>query len=189
MPIKTLESGYNNIFQVNFLYQYYFTKQLLSELQKSSNPVCITVSSIAHTFAKLDINDIDYSARKKQSKIYGNSKRFLTGAMQELFKDFNIKLAIVHPGITLTNMTNHYPKAINWLVKIAIKLFFPSPKKATLNILYGLNHYTTYGEWIGPSIFNIWGKPKKKKLKSITKLESKQMFDIAENIIKSIKNN
>lgn len=182
VPIKTLDSGYNNIFQVNFVYTYYLTKKLIPELQKKQNSTCITLGSIAHNFSKYNKYDTDFSKQKRASKIYGNSKRFLMFSLYELFKNSKVNLAIVHPGITLTNMTNHYPKFINPLVKTGIKLLFPSPKKACLNILYGTNHITNYHEWIGPSIFNIWGKPKKKLLSTCKKEESKSIFNQAEKI-------
>ena len=186
IPIKTLDSGFNNIFQINFVYTYYLTKQLLPELEKKENSTCITLGSVAHNYSKLDENDIDFSSRKKPSKIYGNSKRFLMFSLHEIFRESKVNLAIVHPGVTLTNMTNHYPKAINWLVKIGIKLFFPSPSSAVRNILLGTSHKTNYHEWIGPSVFNVWGNPKISKLKTCSKEESEKIFQIAEQIYNKI---
>ena len=131
--------------------------------------------------------DIDFSTYKKPSKIYGNSKRFLMFALFELFKNkTNASLAIVHPGITLTNMTNHYPKAINWLVKIGIKLFFPHPKKASLSIIKGTNISCDYHEWIGPKLFNVWGYPIKRKLTTCSEKESKEIYKIAEHIFSNL---
>ena len=187
VPLKTLDSGFNNIFTINFLYTYYLTKQLLPELDKKHDSVCITLGSIAHNYSKLDTENIDFSSRKKASKIYGNAKRFLMFSLYELFKNQKTKLAVVHPGITLTNMTSHYPKAINWLVKIAVGVLFPSPKTASANIVYGLGHSTNYHTWIGPRLFDIWGKPKLKKLKTCKLDESQKIFEIAENLYKDIK--
>ena len=184
VPLKTLDLGYNNVFQINFLYTYYLTKNLLPELEKKENSTCITLGSVAHNYSKLDEQDIDFSSRKKPSKIYGNSKRFLMFSLYELFQNTKVNLAIVHPGVTLTNMTNHYPKAINWLVKIGIKLLFPSPKKAVLSVIYGTNHKTDYHEWIGPRLLNVWGFPKISKLKTCTEAESKKIYGIAEDLYK-----
>ena len=186
VPVEPLDSGFNNIFQVNFVYTYYLTKQLLSELEKKENSVCVTLGSIAHNYSKLDENDVDFSSRKKPSKIYGNSKRFLMFSLYELFKNSTVKLAIVHPGITLTNMTNHYPKTINWLVKIGIKILFQSPEKAALCVLFGIKNCTSYHEWVGPKIFDIWGRPKLKKLKTCKMQESEKIFEIAESIYKEV---
>ena len=187
IPVKPLESGFNNIFTINFVHTYYLTAQLLPELEKRKDSVCITLGSIAHNYSKLDENDIDFSSRKKASKVYGNSKRFLMFSMYELFKDSKVKLAVVHPGITLTNMTSHYPKAINWLVRFAVGLIFPSPKNACLNILYGTSHHTNKNEWIGPSTFDIWGKPKLKQLKTCKADEYQKICEIADKIFKNIK--
>ncbi len=187
VPLKTLELGYNNVFQINFVSTYYLTKKLLPELEKKENSTCITLGSVAHNYSKLSENDIDFSNSKKNSKVYGNSKRFLMCAMYELFKNQKVKFALVHPGVTLTNMTNHYHWSINWFVKIAVKLVFPKPKKASLSVLYGIKNETPYHTWIGPSVFNIWGYPKLSKLKTLSEEESKKMFEIAEDIYKKIK--
>ena len=187
VPLERLDTGYNNVFQTNFVSPYYMIKDLLPELRKKASSTVVAVSSIAHNYAKINPYDIDFSNNKKPSEVYGNSKRFLTFALYELFKNEpKIKLSIVHPGITLTNMTNHYPKAINWLVKIGIKLLFPSPRYASLNIIKGLSTPTAYHEWIGPKIFNIWGRPHKKKLKTCNTTESEKIFTIAEDIYEKI---
>ncbi len=181
--------GFDNVFQVNFLMPYYITKTLLPTLQKCGGKV-VAVSSIAHNYSKLDAQDIEFLNRKKISKIYGNSKRFLTYALFKLFENENCaSLTLAHPGITLTNMTNHYPKAINWLVKIGIKILFANPKKASLNIIKAM--FTTANkvkpQWVGPAMFNIWGKPKLKDLKTATQNEIESIFTTAENLYNKIK--
>lgn len=173
--------GFDNIFQTNFVSHYYIVRELLPHLNEINGKV-VAVSSIAYNYSKIDENDIDFSLRKKSSKVYGNSKRFLTFALHELMKNQKATLTIVHPGVTLTTMTNHYPKAINWLVKFGIKLFFPTTEQASLSLIKGVFANSSYHEWIGPKIFNVWGKPKKQKIKNATNEESKKIFNIAENI-------
>lgn len=177
--------GYDNVFQTNFVSHYYIVKQLLSNI-KAANGKVIAVSSLAHNYSKIDINDIDFTNQTKHSKVYGNAKRFLTYALQELAKQEDFNLSIVHPGLTLTNMTNHYPKYINWLVKVFIGLFCPSVKKASLHLLKGVFDTTSYHEWIGPKLLQVYGKPKKIKLTTCHKDESNTIFKIAENIFNEI---
>ena len=179
VPIEKLSSGYNNVFQVNFLSQYYLATYL-AEHSKSLERV-VAVSSIAHRYGKTDERDIDFSSRKRASKIYGNSKRFLTFALYEFFKGFDgkAKLSIAHPGVTLTNMTNHYPKFINPIVKLGIKLLFPSPKKAIGSILRAVEEDVGYMEWIGPGVFDVWGAPKKSALSSCSAKESERIGELA----------
>lgn len=182
VPRKITSSGYDNIFQVNFISQYYIAKQLLSNLRKIKNTKIVVIGSIAHNYSKVNFEDIQKLKTKKSSIAYGNSKRFLMASMQKLLENHPVELSIVHPGVTLTKMTSHYPFFINWLVKIGIKIFFPKPEKACLSILSGVFNTTTTNEWIGPKKHNIWGYPKKQKLKTISKKEAEKIFFEAEKI-------
>lgn len=177
--------GFDNIFQTNFVSHYYMVKELLPQLNIINGKV-VAISSIAHNYSTIDEKDIDFSTRKNSSKVYGNSKRFLTFSLCELMENQKATLSIVHPGITLTEMTNHYPKTINWLVRVGIKIFFPSPKKASLSLLKGIFKPTINYSWVAPSRFNIWGFPKTQKIKGTNIEESKKIFEIAEDIYKQI---
>lgn len=180
IPVRQTELGFNNIFQINFFSPYYLVKELLPSLRKNHGKV-VVVGSLAHRFAHLDETDVDYSKRKAARKIYGNSKRFLMFSLFELFKnETECSLSIAHPGITLTNMTNHYPKAINWFVKFGVKVVFPSPQRAVLNVVDALFLDCGCREWIGPRVCGIWGLPKKRKLRSCSSSESEKIFQIAE---------
>ena len=179
---KTTTSGFDSVFQVNFISQYYIAKQLLTNLRKIKNSKIVVVGSIAHDYSKANFNDIQKLKTKKSSIAYGNSKRFLMASMQKLLENHPVKLSVVHPGITLTQMTSHYPFFINWLVKIGIKIFFPKPEKACLSILSGVFNSTETNEWIGPKKHNVWGYPKKQKLKTISTDEASKIFFEAEKI-------
>ena len=183
VPRYITEVGYDNVFTTNFISHYYMVKQLLSILKKSDKGKVVVVGSIAHNYTKLNESDIDFALNPKHSKVYGNSKRFLMFALYELFKgEDKVKLSVVHPGVTFTNITNHYPKFIYALIKYPMKFLFPSPKRASLNILAGVFKDAGYHCWIGPKIFNVWGKPKLSKLKTCSIHESDKIFKISENI-------
>ncbi len=183
VPLDKGELGYNNVFQINFVSQYYLAKQLLPALQRTKGKV-VAVTSIAHSYAQLDENDLDYTNHKKGTKVYGNSKRFLTFALSELFKDRDdVRLTLVHPGVTLTPMTN---AKNNKFIGITMKMFFPKAEVAALNIVRGLFVDISYDEWVGPKTANIWGKPTVSKLPTATAEERAKMFNIAENIYKTL---
>lgn len=186
VPRKTSNEGFDNVFQINFVSAYYIIKQMLPNLRKIKDSKVVVIGSIAHNYTKCNFNDIQLVSEKRFSKIYGNSKRFLMFSLYKLFENSPIKLAIVHPGVTLTQMTNHYPKAINWFVKLGIKLIFPKPEKACLSVLSGVYLSTNTNEWIGPSKFNIWGYPKKQKLNTCSNSEALQIFATAEEIYKNM---
>ena len=104
-------------------------------------------------------------------------------ALHELFRDeAGAHLAVTHPGITFTNITAHYPKLIFAVIKHPMKVIFMKPKKACLSILAGLFDSTKYGEWIGPGVFDVWGFPKKRMLRTVTAEESRRIFETAEKI-------
>ncbi len=183
VPLSKSELGYNNVFHINFIGQYYLTKQLLPALQRTKGKV-LPVSSISLDYGRLDENDIDYTTHVKSTKVYGNSKRFITFAMSELFKDRDdVRMSIVHPGVTLTPMTNAKNKAF---INLTMKMIFPKPAVAALSILAGVFKDSEHDEWIGPKIKNIWGEPSVKKLPESTAEERAKIFNLAENIYKLI---
>lgn len=183
---KTTDLGFDNIFQINFISQYYLVKKLIPNLSKSNGKV-ITVGSIAHKYSKINIADVDFSKCKTDSKTYGNAKRFLMFSLFELLKQHNINYAVAHPGITLTNITRNYPKIIKAIIKYPMKILFLKPEDACKAISQAVFKNCKYGYWIGPKIFNIWGKPAESKIKTFTKTESEQIYDIAEKIYTKIK--
>lgn len=186
IPRKICDTGYNNIFQINFVSPYYMVKELLPLIKQRHSRV-VAVGSIAHNYSKTDAADVDFSTRKAASKIYGNAKRFLMFSLFELFVKEK-GLAITHPGITFTNITAHYPKLIFAVIKHPMKIIFMKPSAAALSILSGVFEDTGYFEWIGPRLFNVWGKPKKQMLKTCKRCESQQIFKLAEQIYQNVKN-
>ena len=185
------EQNYYTINKVNYLMPYYITKSLLPELKKSSLARVVVVGSIAYEYAKFNPCDPEYLMCKKPNKIYGNSKRCLIYSIFELFKnEKSVKLSIVQPGVTPTNITRHFPKFVRGIIKLPMKMVFNSPKKSSLCVIKGLFEDLNYNEWIGPKYFGVWGEPKKSSLKQISNEEILQIFQDAEenyNLIEKIK--
>lgn len=182
IPRTTCDTGYDNVFQINFASPYYMVRTLMPQLSQNGTHL-VAVGSIAHRYSKTDPADVDFATCRAASKVYGNAKRHLMFALHELFRDeTRARLSIVHPGITFTNITNHYPRPIYLLIKHPMKLIFMKPKKASLSILYGIFTETAYHEWIGPRFFDIWGKPRKKRLFSVSDSESRYIGETAERV-------
>lgn len=188
LPRLKTDLGYDNVFQINFISPYYMVRELLPTLREKKDSKVVVVGSIAHNYSKLNENDIDFSENKKCNHVYGNAKRFLMFSLYELFKgESGVKLSICHPGITYTNITSHYPKLINKIIKYPMKVIFMSPRKASLTIVKAAFDETNYHTWIGPSAFNIWGYPRKYNLNTTTAVESYRIGCIAESIYNEIK--
>ena len=182
IPRHICDSGFDNVFQINFVSQYTLARKLLPHLRERSGKV-VAVGSIAHGYSKTDKNDVDFSTRKSSALAYGNSKRYLMHALYGLFEgEERASLSIVHPGITLTNITAHYPKIVFAIIKHPMKVIFMSPEKASLCILKGVFDTCERGEWIGPRAFDVWGYPKKKRLSSISENERKHIYDVSHRL-------
>lgn len=188
IPRCTSNSGYDNVYTINFVSPYYMIRELLPFIRKKQGRVAV-VGSIAHNYSGINEDDIDFSEVKAASKVYGNAKRFLMFSLYELFKDeTDVTLAVTHPGITFTNITAHYPKLIFALIKHPMKVIFMSPEKAALSIVKGFFTPTEYHTWYGPRFFDVWGLPSKKKLRTCSLSESRRIGEIAEDVYQSTKN-
>ena len=186
-PRYECSTGYDNVFQINFVSPYYIIKELIPQIKKRKGKV-VVVGSISNSFSRADINDVDFSKVSSDIKVYGNSKRYLMYSLYELFKEeTGISLSIVHPGITPTNITSGYNKTISMLIKYPMKLIFESPEKAALSVIKGVFEKTEYHTWIGPKVFNIWGFPEKSTLTSCSIEESEYISDVAEKIYEKCK--
>lgn len=184
IPRKKCDTGYDNVFQINFVSPYYMARRLFPLISQRGGRI-VAVSSIAHNYSVTDMSDVDFSSRKKASLVYGNAKRFLTYSLSELYAESGA-LSITHPGITFTNITAHYPKLIFAIIKYPMKVIFMKPRKAALSILLGIFSPTAKSKWIGPRFFNVWGLPKKKILNTASATEIKEISDCAERIFTKI---
>jgi len=166
IPRRICDTGYDNVFQINFVSPYYMTCALLPKLRACGGRV-VAVGSIAHNYSVANAADVDFHTRKKASLVYGNAKRYLMYGLHELFKhETGASLAIAHPGITFTNITSHYPPLIFAVIKHPMKVIFMKPKKAALSIVKGVFEASDYRTWIGPRLFDVWGRPSVKRLRT-----------------------
>lgn len=182
IPRHTCDTGYDNVFQINFISPYYLAHRLLPSIEGRGGKI-VAVGSIAHNYSKIDEGDIDFSTRRKAGLVYGNAKRYLTYG---LFALNSPAISVTHPGISFTGITNHYPPLLFALIKHPMKVIFPHPRIACLSVLKGMFTDCRSGEWIGPAIFDVWGRPLKKPLRTATKSEQMKITEIAEEIYNKI---
>lgn len=188
IPRCTSNSGYDNVFTINFVSPYYMIRELLPIMRKKQGRV-VVVGSIAHNYSRINESDIDFSEVKPASKVYGNAKRFLMFSLYELFRDeHEAALSVTHPGITFTNITAHYPKLIFALIKHPMKVIFMRPERAALSIVKGFFASTEYHTWYGPRLFDVWGLPSKKRLYTCRADESARIGEISEQVYADVKN-
>ena len=186
IPRYTTSVGYDNVFTINFISPYYIIRTILPMLEMRKGKV-VVVGSIAHRYSKTDPADPDFSGRKRASLVYGNAKRYLMFSLYPLFKNSRATLSVTHPGISFTGITAHYPKPLFAIIKYPMKLIFMKPKKASLSLLRGVFDKTEENTWIGPRLFDVWGKPKKKRLRGVSEKESARIAAAADMIYYNIK--
>lgn len=186
IPRCTCDTGYDNVFQINFISPYYMTRRLLPLLRERRGRV-VVVGSIAHNYSKSDANDIDFSTRRRASLVYGNAKRYLMFALHELFRcEERASLAVTHPGITFTGITAHYPPLIFAVIKYPMKVIFMPARTAALSVLRGVFAPTPYGTWWGPWLFDVWGRPTRRTLHTCSARERADIAARAERIYKKV---
>lgn len=172
IPRYTTDVGLDNVFQINAAAPYYLTRELLPTLRARGGRV-VVVGSIAHNYSRTDPADVDFHTRRAASRVYGNAKRRLMFSLYELFrKEKDVTLSVVHPGITFTNITAHYPPWLFALIRHPMKWIFMSPARACLCLLRGVYENTPYHHWIGPRLWNVWGLPKMRRLRTCSNAES-----------------
>ncbi|MBQ3013874.1 MAG: SDR family NAD(P)-dependent oxidoreductase [Clostridia bacterium] len=184
VPRYTTSIGHDNVFQINFVAPYYMAHTLLPMMKERGGRI-VAVGSIAHNYSHIDPHDIEFLTRTQSSKVYGNAKRFLMFSLFGLNGDSKT-ITVAHPGITLTNITAHYPKLIYAIIKHPMKVIFMSPRRASLSILAAMVQDADKNEWFGPSLFDIWGLPKKKPLKTCPADEAEKICEEAENIVEKL---
>ena len=185
VPRFITSSGYDNVFQINFAAPYYLVRRLAPHLANRGGRV-VVVGSIAHNYAKSDPSDVDFRTRKKASLVYGNAKRYLMFAAPEAAERAGLELAVTHPGIAVTGITAHYPKWLYALIKYPMKVIFMKPKRASLSIMRGLFETPPKGCWIGPRVFDVWGLPRTKRLRTCDEREKAFICAEAERVYQDL---
>lgn len=183
IPRAKGRNGYDNVFNINFVSPYILARKLLPKISERGGRV-VAVGSVAHNYSVSDPSDVDFSGRRACSKVYGNAKRYLMFSLWGL-DEYQSSISVTHPGITVTNITAHYPKVLYAIIKYPMKLIFMSPRKASLSILSGLFETTDKNEWIGPCYFGVWGVPKKRILTTCSVEEAQRICNTAKEIFEN----
>ncbi len=175
--------GVDNVFTVNCLSPYFLVHRLANQFKETGCHV-VVVGSIAYRYKKSDPADFDFSGYRQSYLCYGNSKRTLMASLTR-FGESHLpgQITVVHPGISFTGITAHYPKWLFALIKHPMKWIFMEPHKAALCLLAGLFTDCKPWQWIGPIFLDIWGMPKIKRFKGISSDEADALSKTMERVV------
>ena len=102
--------------------------------------------------------------RLKTFTQYNLSKIYLEAYFYKIFSENkyqNIEYVLTEPGISSTNIICNFNGFIRFTGKYFLKIFFHSPKKASLTMLTGLSEKAKNGDYIVPrGLFTMSGYPK-----------------------------
>lgn len=137
---KYSSDGIEMTLATNYTGPFLLTNLLLDLLEKGAPSRIINISSAIHTWAKLDINDLQYEKRHYQfMRAYAQSKLLLNMFSFELAQRVNsrgIMVNSIHPGAVKTHLGSESSHHIGLkFIDRVIKFFFITPKQAAKNIL------------------------------------------------------
>lgn len=161
-PYHITEDGFENQLATNYLGHFALTGLLLPHLLKTPASRVVTVSSLAHAWSDIQLDDLHFEKGYDKRKAYGQSKLACLIFAYELdrrLKEYEQQTVSVaaHPGASHTNLAQHLPKLFRWLSPIIGQ----SAEAGAQPTLYaGLSPYIKGGEYIGPDGFKEWrGNP------------------------------
>jgi NAD(P)-dependent dehydrogenase (short-subunit alcohol dehydrogenase family) len=132
------EDGYELVLAVNHLAPFLLTNLLLDRLRESAPARVVTTASIAHTGARLDLDDLQLEHGWSLSRSYGNSKLaniLFTRALARRLEGDGVVANCFHPGVIRSRLARDAGllRALAWRVG---GLFFASPARGARTLVY-----------------------------------------------------
>jgi retinol dehydrogenase-14 len=130
--------GLERTFAVNHLAPYLLTRLLLDRLVESAPARIVTVSSIAHRRARLDLADLQLQRRYTVMRAYGGSKLanvLFTRELARRLAGTRVTANCLHPGVVATRIWSRTP----WWTKplfAAMKPFMLTPEQGAETLVH-----------------------------------------------------
>lgn len=164
-PYSKTQDGFELQMGTNHLGHFALTGLLLDLLKTTKDSRVVTVSSLGHRNARLDVDQILFDESNYDPRMaYFNSKLanlFFTYELQRKFEahDLDIISVAAHPGGSATNLARHVEKDMRFrLLKPLFLLLAQSAKKGTLpEVRASVDADVKGGEYYGPRGFNEMG--------------------------------
>lgn len=139
MKRELTEDGIEKTFAVNHLAPFLLTNLLLDRLVASAPARIVTVSSVEHTHATLDFDDLSYEKGKYQAtEAYARSKLcniLFTKELARRLAGKNVTANSLHPGAVATDIWRYAPAWAKVMVAI-IKPFLLTPRQGSATSTY-----------------------------------------------------
>ena len=186
-PYSKTADGFELQFGTNHLGHFALTGQLLDLIKSTPGSRIVNVSSGAHSFGDLDLDDLNWEKRPyKKAKAYGDSKianLYFTYELQKrLDRDGKNPLVIAaHPGWTATELQRHAG-----LIRFLNNFFSQDITMGALPTLYAALGADVKGsDYYGPSGWReMKGYPKKVKSNELSHNEeiARNLWEVSEEL-------
>ena len=123
---------------INHLAPFLLTNLLLDLLKASAPSRIVTVSSDAHRWAKLDLDDLQSRKRYRGMQVYGTTKLaniLFTRELTERLEGTDVTANVMHPGGVNTNFGNNQRGPMSLLFR-AFKPFMRTPEQGADTLIY-----------------------------------------------------
>jgi NAD(P)-dependent dehydrogenase (short-subunit alcohol dehydrogenase family) len=123
---------------INHLTPFLLTNLLLDLLRASAPSRIVTVSSDAHRWAKLDLDDLQSRKRYRGMQVYGTTKLaniLFTRELSERLEGTGVTANAMHPGGVNTNFGNNQRGPMSLLFR-AFKPFMRTPEQGADTLIY-----------------------------------------------------
>jgi retinol dehydrogenase-12 len=131
MGFEETPDGLETTLAVNHLAYFLLTDLLLERIIASAPARIVSVASNAHTFADLDLEDLEFRDRKFRSmRVYGTSKLLniqWNAALARRLEGTGVTANSLHPGGVNTGLGDQNNAVMVWVGKL-IKVFMKSPE-------------------------------------------------------------
>jgi len=131
--------GIEMTFGVNYLAHFQLTRRLLERMGESSGARIVNVSSDTHRTVRLDLDDLELRSGYSVMRAYGLSKLCIVHFTLELARRLegsDVTVNACDPGPVTSNIGQNNPGAARKILKVVMKLTFPSAEKAARTALH-----------------------------------------------------
>jgi NAD(P)-dependent dehydrogenase (short-subunit alcohol dehydrogenase family) len=135
---RVTADGYDEVFAVNHLAPFLLTNLLLGKLASAAPARVITVTSDAHTAARLDLDDLQLEYGWQSWRAYANSKLaniLFTRELARRLEGSAVTANCAHPGLVRTRFGREYRLPMRAAVTLA-RPFMLSPRRGASTIVY-----------------------------------------------------
>jgi len=166
-PFSLSEDGFESQLAANYLGHFALTGLLLPLIIKTPNSRIVSLSSLAHKWGGIRLEDLHFERRYDKRLAYGQSKlaclMFAYELQRRLKRAGHTTLSVAaHPGVSSTNLFQHLPKIVNAFAPLTALVFQSAEGGAQSTLYAALGDDIQGGDYCGPqSMGEMRGAPVK----------------------------